>query len=149
MSKKILVVTVLVSNIVFGAVLAVPSALQTTKTKKTNRIAYKSTERLEKRGIERSVARSRISTALENDEYTNELMAHNILKSIPSLCEDDVVAFISSASLKNQKIDLSSYETIISLVQHNSRVLLDKDMIATLEQVSLTNEKFKQLKAIA
>ena len=149
MNNKILVVTVLVSNIVFGTVLAVPSTLQTTKTKKTSRIAYKSTERLEKRGIERSVARSKVSAALENDEYTNELMAHNILKAIPSLYEEDIVAFISNASLKNQKIDLSSYETIISLVQHNSRVLLDKDMITTLEQVSLTNEKFKQLEAIA
>jgi len=149
MSNKILVVTVLVSNIVFGEVLAVPSALQTTKTKNTKRIAYKSTERLEKRGIERSVARSKVFSTLENDEYTNELMAHNILKSVPPLSENDIVVFVSDASLKNQKIDLSSYETIISLVQHNSRVLLDKDMIATLEEVSLTNEKFKQLKAIA
>lgn len=148
MNNKILVVTVLLSNIVFGAVLAVPSTLQTTKTKKTNRIAYKSAEELEERGIERSIAKTKVSATLENDEYANELMVHNILKAIPTLSEEDIIAFISNASLKNQKIDLSSYETLISLVQHKSRVLLDKDMIATLEEVSSTNEKLKQLKAV-
>jgi len=149
MNNKILIITVFISNIAFGAILSLPTALKTINTKDTSRISNKVATQLSNRGLEKDVARVKVKTSLVNNEEINELMAQNILKSIQILKESDIISYISQASLTGQKVDLSSYETIIALVQNSTRVFLDKEILSSIEKVSITNEKLKQIKVLS
>jgi len=149
MNNKILIITVFISNIAFGAILSLPTTLKTINTKNTSRISNKVVAQLSNRGLEKDVARIKVNTSLVNNEETNELMAQNILKSIQILKESDIISYISQASLSGQQVDLSSYETIIALVQNSSRLFLDKKILSNIEKVSVTNEKLKQIKALS
>ena len=143
MNNKILFITVFISNIAFGAVLSLPNTTKLTNTKNTNRIVQKSAQKLYNRGLERNIATSKIEASLQNTPHITQMMAQNILASLPILKEDDIASFIAHASLHNKTIDLSSYEDIIALIQHHSPTLLDKEIVQKIEKVSNENERLK------
>ena len=143
MNNKILFITVFISNIAFGAVLSLPNTTKLTNTKNTNRIVQKSAQKLYNRGLERNIATSKIEASLQNTPDTTQMMAQNILASLPILKEDDITSFIAHASLHNKTLDLSSYEDIIALMQHHSPTLLDKEIVQKIEKVSNENERLK------
>ncbi|WP_457744158.1 hypothetical protein [Sulfurimonas sp.] len=148
MNNKILIITVFISNIAFGAILSLPTTLKTINTKNTSKISNKAVKQLSSRGLEQDIAQKKVKTSLANNEEINEIMAQNILKSIQSLKERDIISYISKASLLGHKVDLSSYETIIALVQ-TTNLNLEKKILSKIEKVSVTNEKLKQIKALS
>ena len=74
-----------------------------------------------------------------------ELNHENNVKVGDKLKESDIVSFIAQESLKNKKVDFSSYETLISLTQNNSQLLLDKELLAKIEKLSMLNEQVKNM----
>lgn len=148
MNNKILFITVLISNIAFGAVITIPHTLNTTNTKETQNLACKSAQKLYDRGLEHNIAMSKVQNSLQDNMNTNEIMAQNILASLKGVKEADIVSFIAQESLKNQKVDLSSYETLIALAQQSSRLLLDKELLTKIEKLSLLNEQVKKTSVV-
>ena len=146
MNNKIFIITVFISNIAFGAVIALPKTLNTITAQTSNQIARKSVKRLSERGLDDGVATQKVHASLENDMQTNEIMVQNILTSVTALHENDIISFIANASLHNNKVDLSSYETLISLVQHKSHTLLNSSLRLELEKVSDANERVKKMR---
>ena len=149
MSNKILIITVFISNIAFGAVIALPNTLKTVTAKTVSRLTQKSVKQLYERGLDTDVATQKVQATLENDMQTNEIMVQNILTSVSELHEHDIINFIADAALHNNKIDLSSYETLIALVQHKSHTLLNTSLRLELEKVSDANERVKNIQRIA
>jgi len=148
MSNKIFIITVFISNIAFGAVVALPNTLQTVTAKAANRVAQKSAKELYERGLDANVATQKVQASLEYDMQTNEIMVQNILASVTTLSEQDIVSFIADAALRNNRVDLSSYETLIALVQHKSHTLLNTSLRLELEKVSDANERVKKMQAL-
>lgn len=148
MNNKIFIITVFISNIAFGAVIALPNTLKTVTAKTTNRVAQKSAEELHNRGLDSNVATKKVQASLQNDMQTNEIMIQNILTSLSALNEKDIVSFIANASLHNNKVDLSSYETLIALVQHKSHTLLNTSLRLELEKLSDANERIKKMRTL-
>ena len=146
MNNKIFIITVFISNIAFGAVIALPKTLNTITAQTSNQIARKSVKRLSERGLDDGVATQKVHASLENDMQTNEIMVQNILTSVTALNENDIISFIANASLHNNKVDLSSYETLIALVQHKSHTLLNSSLRLELEKVSDANERVKKMR---
>lgn len=146
MNNKIFIITVFISNIAFGAVIALPKTLNTITAQTSNQIARKSVKRLSERGLDDGVATQKVHASLENDMQTNEIMVQNILTSVTALHENDIISFIANASLHNNKVDLSSYETLIALVQHKSHTLLNSSLRLELEKVSDANERVKKMR---
>ena len=143
MNNKILFITVFISNIAFGAILSLPKTIKITNIKNTNRIVQKSAQKLCNKGLERNIVTSKIEASLQNTPDITQMMAQNILASLPTLKEDDIASFIADASLHNKTLDLSSYEDIIALMQHHSPTLLDKEIVQKIEKVSNENERLK------
>jgi len=143
MSNKIFIITVFISNIAFGAILPIATIQKTITQKNTNRISDRVSETLYTRGIEQKIAEKKVNDILENDAQTTDLMAQNIIKSIKSVKENNIIAFISQAALQGKKVDLSSYSTLIALVQKSSRTLIDTDLVQKIEKLSHENELLK------
>jgi len=147
MNKRILISTVFISNIIFASVL--PSQINQINSNK-NRLGTFSTvvsQHLYKRGLDKEIAQKKVSNFLIGEDFENDLMIQNILSNLSMLEYDRIIEYIASSALYSQEVDLSSYETIIGMVQKiNSN--LDKSTLKKIEKVSLENKKIKQLHSV-
>jgi cytoplasmic iron level regulating protein YaaA (DUF328/UPF0246 family) len=148
MSNKIFIITVFISNIAFGAILPIATIQKTVTQKQTQRIANKVSQNLQSRGIQRKIAEEKINNILDVDSVVIDLMAQNILKNIKSVKEENIIEFLSQAALQGKKVDLSSYATLISIVQKSSRRIIDKEMSSTLEKLSDENKLLKSQQVV-
>ena len=146
MNKRILISTVFISNIIFASVL--PSQINQISLNK-NRLGTFSTvvsQHLYKRGLDKEIAQKKVSSFLIGEDFENDLMIQNILSNLSMLEYDSVIEYIANSALYSKEVDLSSYDTIIGMVQKiNSN--LDKLTLQKIEKVSLGNKKIKQLHA--
>ena len=147
MNKRILISTVFISNIIFASVL--PSQISQISLNE-NRVGTFSSLislHLYKRGLDKEIAQKKVSNFLIGEDFENDLMIHNILSNLDMLDYDSVVEYIASSALYSKEVDLSSYDTIIGMVQiiNNN---LDKLTLQKIEKVSLENRKIKQLHAV-
>ena len=147
MNKRILISTVFISNIIFASVL--PSQINQINFNK-NRVGTFSSLislHLYKRGLDKEIAQKKVSNFLIGEDFENDLMIHNILSNLDMLDYDSIVEYIASSALYSKEVDLSSYDTIIGMVQiiNNN---LDKLTLQKIEKVSLENRKIKQLHAV-
>jgi len=148
MSNKLFIITVFISNITFATVVPILDPQTIINTKSINSLISKVYLQLVNNGLDEQISNTKLNSSLLHSNVQNDIMAQNILKNIPSLKEDSIIDFIAQAVLREQKVDLSSYETIISLVQRHSTALFDKESLQQIEKTSLENEKLKSLKVI-
>lgn len=149
MSNKIFIITVFIGNIAFGSMLPETKQLEIVKAKSTNKLSEKINTQLFNHGLDKSIAKTKVDNVLIHDDSLNALMVQNILKNIPSLKEADIVNFIAQAAMNEKAVDLSSYATLISLVQKHTSVQQDKELYLHVEKTSLENEKLKAMKVFA
>ena len=146
MSNKIFIITVFISNIAFAGVLPQANIQETVNTKSNNKLSAQVNSQLFKRGLDKKTAIAKVKNTLAEGENINDLMVQNILQNIPSMKESDIVNFITQAALQEKRVDLSSYETLIALVQRYANVAFDKELRLHVEKASLENEKLKSMK---
>jgi len=146
MSNKIFIITVFISNIAFAGVLPQAIIQETVNTKSNNKLSAQVSSQLFKRGLDKKIAIAKVKNTLAEGENINDLMVQNILQNIPSMKESDIVNFIAQAALQEKHVDLSSYETLIALVQRYTNVAFDKELRLHVEKASLENEKLKSMK---
>ena len=147
MNKRILISTVFISNIIFASVL--PSQINQISFNK-NRVGTFSSLislHLYKRGLDKEIAQKKVSNFLIGEDFENDLMIHNILSNLDMLDYNSVVEYIASSALYSKEVDLSSYDTIIGMVQKIKNTNLDELTLEKIEKVSLENKKIKQLHA--
>jgi len=148
MNKRILISTVFISNIIFASVL--PSQINQINFNK-NRVGTFSSLislHLYKRGLDKEIAQKKVSNFLIGEDFENDLMIHNILSNLDMLDYNSVVEHIASSALYSKEVDLSSYDTIIGMVQKIKNTNLDELTLEKIERVSLGNKKIKQLHAV-
>ncbi len=148
MNKRILISTVFISNIIFASVL--PSQINQINFNK-NRVGTFSSLislHLYKRGLDKEIAQKKVSNFLIGEDFENDLMIHNILSNLDMLDYNSVVEYIASSALYSKEVDLSSYDTIIGMVQKIKNTNLDELTLEKIERVSLGNKKIKQLHAV-
>ena len=148
MNKRILVSTVFISNIIFASVL--PSHINQININK-NRLGTFSTTvslHLYKRGLDKSVAIKKVSESLVGEDFENELMIQNILTHLEMLEYDNIIAYIADSVLHSKEVDLSSYGTIVGMIQKVSKIKVDKNILEKIEKISLENAMIKQLHCV-
>ncbi|MBU0721488.1 hypothetical protein KJ877_09105 [bacterium] len=145
MSKKIIIISVFVSNIVFASVLPVNIAHGSANSNRLNTLSNLAGLHLYQRGLDKKTAQQKISKSLQGDEYVNDLMAQNIIENFTKITKEDIVAYISNSALYEKSVDLSSYANIISLVQKSRTFVLDKADLEKIQKISLENTKIKSL----
>ena len=147
MKSRILITTVFVSNIIFASV--VPSQINQINFN-INRVGTFSnivSLHLFKRGLDEEVAQKKVSDFLVGEDFENDLMIHNILSSFDNIEYENIVEYIANSALYSKEIDLSSYDTIIGMIQKINNTNLDELTLQKIEKVSLQNKKIKQLHA--
>ncbi|ADN08704.1 hypothetical protein [Sulfurimonas autotrophica] len=149
MSNKIFIITVFISNIAFGSVLPKIDLQRVVNTKSTNKLTTKISTQLFNRGLEKHIAKAKVKNSLMHDDELNAIMAHNIVKTLKTVNEKDIVDFLAQSALRGKKVDLSSYSTLIALVQKSSQALLDKETLFHIEKVSLENESLKAMRVVS
>jgi hypothetical protein len=97
------------------------------------------------RGLDKAVAKKKISDSLRGDENSNDLMMQNILNQLDVLSREDLVKFVSDAALHSRDVDLSSYGTLLCMVQKNSKTTLDKTVLEKLQKIALENQNIRSL----
>lgn len=145
MSKKFLIITVFISNIVFATVIPVPLSPSSTKNNTINSLSSMATLNLYKRGLDKDVAEQKVLDTLSGDTNLDDLMAQNIVVQLEAIEREDIINFVSNAALYGKNIDFSSYETLISLLQKSNKVSLDKDILAKVQKISLENKNIKSI----
>ena len=145
MNKKILISTVFITNIIFASVL--PSHINQINLNKNRLGSFSSAVSLHlyKRGLDEKVAIKKVSESLIGEDFENELMIQNILTHLDGLEYDSIIAYIADSVLHSKEIDLSSYGTIVGMIQKISKSRLDKEVLQKIEKLSLENVKIKQL----
>ncbi|MBU1657849.1 hypothetical protein KKG72_02215 [bacterium] len=143
MSKKIIIISVFLSNIVFASVLPLNISQNNANTNQLNTLSNMAGLNLYKRGLDKKIAQQKISKSLQGDEYTNDLMAQNITENFAEITKEDIVTHISNSALYEKSVDLSSYSNIISLVQKSNKLVLDKENLEKIQKISLENTKIK------
>lgn len=143
MNKKIIIFTVLLTNITFAY--ALPVEVRVTSEISENRknsesLASMSVEALHERGLEKDAAQSKVLKSLQHSEQLSHIMAQNILKHFDELEHSDIVAHISDAALFGKSVDLSSYEHLISFAQKTKKMVLDQGNLEKLHKISLENQ---------
>ena len=148
MNKRILISTVFISNIIFASVL--PSQINQINLNKNRLGTFSSLVSLHlyKRGLDKDVAHKKVSNFLIGGDFENDLMIQNILSNFNTIEYDNVVEYIANSALYSKEVDLSSYDTIIGMVQKTDGVSLDKLTLQKIEKVSLENKKIKQLHTV-
>ena len=148
MNKRILISTVFISNIIFASVL--PSHINQISLNK-NRLATFSAAvslHLYKRGLDKKVAIKKVSESLVGEDFENELMINNILAQLDTVEYDNIIAYIADSILHSKEVDLSSYGTLVGMVQKISKQGLDKEVLEKIEKISSQNAKIKQLHCV-
>ena len=144
MKKEILIITILITNIAFGAALPTKNrAVREIDTNK-NRIKALSTEisrYLCNKGLEASAADKKVSIALQGDEHVISLMAQNIVEGFSEIRHEDIVAYIGSCALHERAVDLSSHDEIIALLQRSKRFQTDRTILEKVEKISAENKR--------
>lgn len=148
MNKKIIIFTVLITNITFAYALPVEvrevsTASQSRKNSET--LASMSVEALYERGLEKDVAKNKVLQSLKHSEHLSHIMAQNIMKHFDEIEHRDIVAYISDAALFGKSVDLSSYEHLISFVQKSKKLVLDQGSLEKLHKIALENQTFSKL----
>ena len=148
MNKKILISTVFISNIIFASV----SPLQINQIN-LNKNRLKSFSgvvslHLYNRGLDKDAAIKKVSNSLKGEDFENDLMIQNILSTLDDIKYENIVAYIADSVLKSKEVDLSSYDTIIGMIQKTSKMRLDKSTLEKVEKLSLENKKIKQLHTV-
>ncbi|QOP42083.1 hypothetical protein [Sulfurimonas marina] len=148
MNKKIIIFTVLLTNITFAYALPVEvREVSTTSESRKNSetLASMSVEALHARGLEKNAAQQKVVNSLKHDEVLSHKMAQNILKHFDEIEHHNIVSYISDAALFGKSVDLSSYETLISLVQKTTKVVLEQESLEKLEKISFENKGLVKL----
>jgi hypothetical protein len=145
MNKKIIIITVLLTNMVFASVVPVAIPLKNSNTSRVNTLSSMVSASLHRRGLEKNIAQQKVSQSLQGDAFTNDLMAQNIIENLSEIEQEDVVAYLSNCALYGKNVDLSSYENIVSLVQQSSKLALKKEELERIRQISLENQNIKTL----
>jgi hypothetical protein len=143
MNKKIIIITVLLTNMVFASVSPVSIALKNSSTNRVNTLSSMVSANLNRRGLNKSVAEQKVSQSLQGDAYTNDLMAQNILDNMNNIKKENIIAYLSNCALYGKSIDLSSYESIVSLVQQSNKFVLEKEDVQIIQKISLENQYIK------
>jgi len=133
MSNKILIITIFVSNIAFSAVVNMKFPNYYIESKKVNQLSNQIVRNLYNRGLDLNIAKQKLSQSFKGNSYKNELIIKNILKEFPNITQKEVVAYISNSVLRGKNIDLSSYDTIIGIIQ-SSTPIFENNMYAKVEK---------------
>ena len=99
MNNKILIITIFVSNMAFGAVVDIEFPNYYIESKKVNKLSDHIVENLYSRGLDLNIAKQKLSQSLQGDAYKNDLIVKNILKEFPNITQKEVVAYISNSVL--------------------------------------------------
>jgi len=148
MSKKILISTVFISNIIFASVS--PAQISQVQSNKNRLGTFSSLVSLHlyKRGLDKDVAIQKVSDFLVGKDFENDLMIQNILSNFDKIEHDNVVEYIANSALYSKEVDLSSYDTLIGMVQKIENKSLDALILKKIEKISLENKKIKQLHSV-
>ena len=149
MNSKILIISVFISNIAFGAVITIPTNFANATVKTTNTLLQKSVKALCDNGLEESVAHAKVRATFGENLHSSEQMMHNTLHIISELDEKDIIAFIAQNSLRAKATDLASYDTIVALLQHKSYKLLTPSVLQKAHKLSQENTKIKNARMIS
>ena len=117
MNNKILIITVFVSNIAFGAVLDIDFPKNHVEYEKVNKLSDQIIENLYDKGLELNIAKQKLSQSFKGNVHKNDIIIQNILKEFPNITQKEIVANISNSILRGKIIDLSSYDTLVSIIQ--------------------------------
>jgi hypothetical protein len=145
MNKRILIITVFLSNIVFASVVSVPLSQNSLKNSTINSLSNMATLNLYKRGLDKEVAQKKVAESLSGDENSNDLMMLNIINQLDMLSREDVINFVSNAALHGRNIDLGSYDTLLCMIQNNDKIPLEKTVLEKLQKIAQENQNIKAL----
>jgi len=145
MKKQLVIFTVLISNIVFTAVLSADVKEENrvqevqTHTREVNVCNAVSRQLIDK-GLDKEIAQQRVLKYLKHNEYANSLMMQNIVTEFDELSHADVISYLSNSVLFQKSVDLSSYSDLVALMQRNNILAYDKLTLERIEKISIENK---------
>lgn len=145
MNKRILIITVFLSNIAFATVIPASLPHNYVKNNTINSLSNMATLNLYKRGLDKEVAQKKVAESLSGDENSNDLMMQNIISQLDALSREDVINFVSNAALHGRNIDLGSYDTLLCMIQNNGKLSLEKTVLEKLQKIAQENQNIKAL----
>ena len=143
MKHKIFIVTFLLGNMAFGAIVPVGVLRANTQIRQLSSTTALASLHLYKKGLDKKTASKKINNILQDDDMLSDLMCKNIINGIDGVSQADIIRYISSAALFEKQIDLGSYATLVSLAQLSVSEPLSKAVLQKIEAVAGQNSNLR------
>jgi len=145
MKKQLVIFTVLISNIVFTAVLSADvredNKVQEVQTQIAEvNVCNAVSRQLIDKGLDKEIAKQKVLKYLKHNEYANSLMIKNIVTQFDELSYANVISYISNSLLFQKSVDLSSYSNLIALIQRTNMLSHDSFTLKKIEKISIENK---------
>ena len=148
MNKRILISTVFISNIIFASVLPTQINQINLNKYRFNTLSNAVSLHLYNRGLDKGVAIKKVSNSLIGQDFENEFMIQNILSNLDEIKYENIVDYLADSALQSREVDLSSYESLIAMVQKIVKSSLDENTLKKVEKISLENKNIKLFQSV-
>jgi len=135
MNNKILIITVFISNIAFGNMVPAKRLETNISSNQKSDFSQKVIAHLTNKGMETEAIRKKVNYSFNNSEYLSYTMAQKIMQEIPQIKEQNIVEYFANSALHAKKINLLSYDNIVSLLQRTDYRLLNKENLEKVQQI--------------
>jgi len=135
MNNKILIITVFISNIAFGNMLPAKRLETNLISNYKNSFSRKVISHLNNQGMQMEAIRKKVNFSFNGSEDSSYMMAQKIMSTIPEIKEQDIVDYFANATLHGKKIDLLSYDNLVSLLQRTDYRLMNKENLKKMQEI--------------
>ena len=139
--RNIISVTLLVSALAFNPLVATELNTNTTSQRQINSVTASIAHILHKRGLDEDAAKEISKDLVDEEDELFAAMIHNLLNEYSNLTKEEVFEHLSMVALYRQKMQLDSYEHLISMVSKIKGKPLTAQSLKQLSRVAKLNKE--------
>lgn len=140
MRRNFISLTVFVSSLLLSPFTIAPLNANTQIKSKSISITIASI--LHKRGIDEDAAEKISKSFIGENEELFSIMLRNLINDCSSLNQKEILDFISDSALHKKTIDLSSYASLIKIVQKVNPTALNQKTMQEIEKIAGKNSLY-------
>jgi hypothetical protein len=141
--RHLITITVLVSALAFNPITAKMEHVNVSKNtnqQQTNYLSSTIASYLYKRGLDKDAAYELSQNFVDEHDDTLEGMINSLINTYKNVSHDEIFTYLSTAVLYRQKVDLSSYDHLVSMISKIKGKVLTEYELDKLNDISKFNK---------
>jgi hypothetical protein len=140
MKRNFISVTVFVTSLILTPVIISP--LNANNQVKRTSISSNISKLLQKRGIQEDAAQNISKSFVGDNEELFSIMVRNLENGCSILNSNEILDYLSNSALHKKEVNLTSYASLVGMVQKIKKHHINRDILKELEKVSNKNSLY-------